>query len=74
MTDIPSFPYALLYGERLLRSVTNLTREDGRQFFTLLQQAKIETVIYTYPLELANEALRDLKQGKLTGSAVLTIS
>jgi propanol-preferring alcohol dehydrogenase len=74
MSDIPSFPYAWLYGERILRSVTNLTREDGQQFFALLQQAQIETVIKPYPLEKANEALMDLKQGKLTGSAVLTIS
>lgn len=71
MSDIPSFPYAWLYGERVLRSVTNLTREDGEQFFDLLQHAKIETMIHTYPLEKANEALMDLKHGKLTGSAVL---
>lgn len=73
MSDIPSFPYAWLYGERILRSVTNLTREDGQQLFALLQQAQIETVINSYPLEKANEALMDLKQGKLTGSAVLII-
>jgi propanol-preferring alcohol dehydrogenase len=74
MTDIPSFPYAWLYGEKILRSVTNLTREDGQQFFSLLQQIKLETVIHLYPLEKANEALMDLKNGKLTGSAVLTVS
>lgn len=74
MTDIPSFPYSLLYGERVLRSVTNLTREDGIQFFEILQNAKIETVINPYPLEKANEALNDFKEGKLTGSAVLSIS
>ena len=74
MTDIPSFPYALLYGERVLRSVTNLTREDGRQLFALLQQVKIETIINSYPLEKANDALMDLKQGKIEGSAVLTLS
>jgi propanol-preferring alcohol dehydrogenase len=73
MSDIPSFPYAWLYGERILRSVTNLTREDGQQFFDILQKAKIETVINPYPLEKANEALMDLKKGKLTGSAVLVI-
>jgi propanol-preferring alcohol dehydrogenase len=73
MSDIPSFPYAWLYGERVLRSVTNLTREDGEQFFSLLQKAKIETTIRSYPLEKANEALADLKKGELTGSAVLLI-
>jgi propanol-preferring alcohol dehydrogenase len=73
MTDIPSFPYAWLYGERVLRSVTNLTREDGRLFFELLQQIQLETVVTPYPLEKANEALKDLKEGKLSGSAVLII-
>jgi alcohol dehydrogenase, propanol-preferring len=73
MTDIPSFPYDLLYGERVLRSVTNLTREDGRQFFDLLQQVKIETVINSYPLEKANQAMMDLKNGKIEGSAVVVI-
>lgn len=73
MTDIPSFPYSLIYGERVLRSVTNLTRDDGTQFFALLKEIQLETVINCYPLERANEALEDLQQGKLTGSAVLTI-
>ena len=74
MSDIPSFPYSLLYGERVLQSVTNLTREDGRQFFEILQKANIKTVVNAYPLEKANEALHDFKSGKLTGSAVLDIS
>lgn len=73
MSDIPSFPYSLLYGERVLRSVTNLTREDGTQFFEIIKKAKIDTKINPYPLDKANEALRDLKEGKLTGSAVLQI-
>ena len=73
MSDIPSFPYAWLYGERVLRSVTNLTREDGEEFFNILQQAQLKTIIHPYPLEEANEALMDLKNGKLTGSAVLVI-
>jgi propanol-preferring alcohol dehydrogenase len=73
MSDIPSFPYAYLYGERLLRSVTNLTREDGELFFQLLQKDPIQTKIQCYPLEKANEALMDLKNGNLTGSAVLTM-
>ncbi len=73
MSDIPSFPYSYLYGERILRSVTNLTREDGQEFFALLQRMQIETVVNVYPLEQANEALIDLKHGKLSGSAVLKI-
>jgi propanol-preferring alcohol dehydrogenase len=73
MSDIPSFPYSLIYGERVVRSVTNLTREDGAQFFDIVAKAKIETKINPYPLEQANEALQDLKKGKLTGSAVLQI-
>ena len=73
MSDIPSFPYACLYGERILRSVTNLTREDGKEFFELLQQFKIETIINPYPLEKANEALVALKAGKLLRSAVIEI-
>lgn len=73
MSDIPSFPYSLLYGERVLRSVTNLTREDGIQFFDLLDKVKIETAVNPYPLEQANEALHDFKSGKLTGSAVLQL-
>lgn len=71
MSDIPSFSYDLLYGERILRSVTNLTREDGKEFFELAEKAGIETIIHTYPLEKANEALMDVKLGKITGSAVL---
>jgi alcohol dehydrogenase, propanol-preferring len=73
MTDIPSFPYGWLYGERILRSVTNLTREDGEQFFNILQYTHLETMITLYPLEKANDAIMDLKKGKLTGSAVLYI-
>ncbi len=73
MSDIPSFPYALLYGERSLRSVTNLTREDGRQFFEIAKKAHIETVVNVYPLEEANQALYDLKHGKKPGSFVLTL-
>lgn len=73
MSDIPSFPYAWLYGERVVRSVTNLTREDGQQFFELIEKMQIKTTINIYPLEKANEALIDLKEGKLSGSAVLAI-
>lgn len=71
MSDIPSFPYSLLYGERILRSVTNLTRLDGEHFFTLLKEIPLETSIHTYPLEKANEALLDLRNGVISGSSVL---
>lgn len=73
MSDIPSFPYSLLYGERMLRSMTNLTREDGELFFNLAGRIRIETTIHPYPLAKANEALMDLKNGILSGSAVLMI-
>lgn len=74
MTDIPSFPYSLLYGERVLRSVTNLTRQDGVEFFDLITRYPIQTSVTPYPLEEANQALADLKQGNLSGSAVLMIT
>ena len=73
MTDIPSFPYCDLYGERSICSVTNLTRQDGIEFFQLAEEIAIETKVTLYPLEKANEALADLKAGKIEGSAVLKI-
>lgn len=73
MTDIPSFPYSLLYGERILRSVTNLTRQDGVEFFDLITRYPIQTSVTPYSLEEANQALTDLKEGKFSGSAVLMI-
>ncbi len=74
MSEIPAFSYDLLYGERILRSVTNLTREDGQEFFALAQKVKLDTTINVYPLEQANQALHDLKFGKLVGSFVLRCS
>lgn len=74
MSDIPSFPYQWLYGERILRSVTNLTRQDGRDFFQLANEMTIETSITTYSLEQANQALADLRNGQISGSAVLAIT
>jgi len=74
MSDIPSFSYDLLYGEREIRSVTNLTREDGNEFFKLASEFPIKTHVTTYPLEQANQALQDLKNGRFVGSAVLKIS
>lgn len=73
MTDIPSFPYSLLYGERILRSVTNLTRQDGVEFFDLIARYPIQTSVTPYLLEEANQALIDLKEGNFSGSAVLVI-
>lgn len=74
MSDIPSFPYALLWGERQLRSVANLTRRDGENFLELASRVPVQTKIERYPLHAANEALRDLKEGKLNGAAVLVMA
>ena len=71
MTDIPAFPYEILWGERVLRSVANLTRADGHEFLDLAMQAAIRPHVTTYPLESANDALRDLREGSFTGAAVL---
>ena len=71
MTDIPSFAYHLLWGERSVRSVANLTRQDGVDFFTRLATVKVETEVTSYSLAQANEALDDLRRGRLTGAAVL---
>jgi propanol-preferring alcohol dehydrogenase len=71
MSDIPSFPYALLWGERRVQSVANLTRADGVAFMGLAASAPIRTEVKTYPLERANEALGDLREGRLEGAAVL---
>jgi len=72
MTDIPSFPYSLLWGERVLRSVANLTRQDGRELLELAARAAIRTEVHPYPLADANRALEDLRRGRFTGAAVLT--
>ena len=74
MSDIPSFPYALLWEERVLRSVANLTRRDGEEFLALAGRVPIHTDVTVYPLARANEALQALRQGELTGAAVLSIS
>jgi propanol-preferring alcohol dehydrogenase len=71
MSDIPGFPYSLLWGERQLMSVANLTRQDGIDFFRLLPQIGIVTHTTTYPLQKANQALDDLRDGKFEGAAVL---
>ena len=71
MSDIPAFPYELLWGERHLRSVANLTREDGEEFFRLAPKVPVETTVVCLPLSEANEALRRLRAGELQGAAVL---
>ena len=71
MTDIPSFPYETLWGERSLRSVANLTREDGRLFLALAGTVQLRVAATPYPLAAANQALSDLRNGRLQGAAVL---
>ena len=71
MSDIPSFPYALLWEERHVMSVANLTRTDGREFLAIAPKAAIKCEITRYPLARANEALADLRDGRLQGAAVL---
>jgi propanol-preferring alcohol dehydrogenase len=71
MSDIPSFPYSLLWEERVVRSVANLTRSDAEEFLALAPKAGITTVTQTYPLADANRALSDLRGGALQGAAVL---
>ena len=71
MSDIPQFPYHILWEERQILSVANLTRQDGRDFLAVAQQAKIKTHTRRYSLETGNEALSDLRAGRIQGAAVL---
>lgn len=71
MSDIPSFPYSLLWGERRIRSVANLTRADGHAFFDLASRYPINTVVTPFALHAANEALAALRRGEFDGAAVL---
>ena len=71
MSDIPSFPYEILWGEREVVSVANLTRRDGEEFLPLAAQIPVRTTVHHYPLERANEALDDLRAGRFSGAAVL---
>jgi propanol-preferring alcohol dehydrogenase len=73
MSDIPAFPYELLWGERVLRSVANLTRDDGHEFLALAAQAGVRSHVTTYALEDANQALADLRAGAFKGAAVLVV-
>lgn len=71
MSDIPSFPYSLLWGERVLRSVANLTRQDGEDFLALAARVPLRVETTAFDLEAANEALAALREGRITGAAVL---
>ncbi|RLA46212.1 MAG: alcohol dehydrogenase [Gammaproteobacteria bacterium] len=71
MSDIPSFPYQILWGEREICSVANLTRRDGEEFLPLAAQIPVATTVHVYTLEQANEALDDLRNGRFNGAAVL---
>jgi alcohol dehydrogenase, propanol-preferring len=74
MSDIPSFPYELLWGERVLRSVANLTRQDGEDFLALAPKVPIQTQVEAFPLTAANEALESLRSGRIQGAAVLVVN
>jgi propanol-preferring alcohol dehydrogenase len=74
MTAIPSFPYELLWGERVLRSVANLTRADARDFLALAAEVPLRTTVHPYPLADAARALEDLRHGRFEGAAVLELS
>jgi propanol-preferring alcohol dehydrogenase len=73
MNDIPSFPYSLLWEERVLRSVANLTRRDGEEFLSIAPKVPVKTQVQVYLLEQANEALHDVRNGKIEGAAVLSM-
>jgi alcohol dehydrogenase, propanol-preferring len=73
MSDIPSFPYELLWQERVVRSVANLTRRDGEEFLALAPQVPVRTEVEEFPLEQANEALARLRRGEVRGAAVLRL-
>ena len=71
MSDVPSFPYRLLWEEWSVRSVANRSRQDAGEFLALAGEVPLRTEVTTYPLDAANKALSDLREGKLQGAAVL---
>lgn len=73
MSDIPAFPYRLLWGERTIRSVANLTRRDGEEFLALAPRVPVKTQVQPFPLREANDAIRRLRAGQIKGAAVLLI-
>jgi len=74
MSDIPSFPYDIMWGERVVRSVANLTRKDGEEFLALAPQVPVVTEVNPFPLAEANEALDALRSGKINGAVVLKVA
>lgn len=74
MSDIPRFPYDILWGERSIKSVANLTRRDGEEFLALSPRVPVRTEVRSYPLEAANEALSDLRHGAIRGAGVLVVT
>jgi propanol-preferring alcohol dehydrogenase len=74
MSDIPAFPYEILWGERTLGSVANLTRRDGEEFLELAPQVPVRTEVTVHPLEGANEAIASIRDGSLRGAAVLSVA
>jgi propanol-preferring alcohol dehydrogenase len=74
MSDIPAIPYSDLWGERSIQSIANLTRADGEAFLPLAAKIPINTEVHSYPLEQANQALDDLRNGRFTGAAVLSLA
>lgn len=73
MSDIPSFPYSILWGERTIRSVANLTRKDGEEFMALAPEVPVRTEVTSYPLSKVNEALDDLRHGRFVGAGVIVV-
>jgi len=73
MSDIPSFPYSILWEERQIRSVANLTRRDGEEFLALAPKVPVHTTVFPYTLEKANEALEDLRHGRFDGAAAIVV-
>jgi len=73
MSDIPSFPYSILWEERVVRSVANLTRQDGVEFLALAPKVPVKTEVIPYPLAQTNQALNDLRAGRFTGAAVIIV-
>jgi propanol-preferring alcohol dehydrogenase len=73
MSDVPSFPYRILWEERVVRSVANLTRRDGEEFLALAPRVPVHTAVETFPLRAAGEALDRLRRGALRGAAVLLV-
>jgi propanol-preferring alcohol dehydrogenase len=73
MSDIPSFPYSLLWEERVIRSVANLTRQDGEDFLALAPQVPVRTDVKKFPLEQAGQALDQLRDGQFVGAAVIEL-